>query len=194
MVYQYPYTFDLVEDIANSIIRKNFWRLKRTMEWDDVKGEAILQFYRMMQRDLKAGRVIPSKDRFKATYRIALKLHLHTLSNLDTTVKQQVRATDCCGTNDLGFEDLLALEGTFNYDNLDLIDWLEKAPTRVKQVIDLATSMDEEVVIMRKKWLKSRKRDTSNVFFCQALNLDPKQFNVVQEARQYIQTFRTDGE
>lgn len=166
--------FEVVKPHVINFLKKNYWKVKDLMDWDDAIGEAQLQFVRTIDRLEKRGCVIENEKHLMSLFKTSWSRHFITLANKAT--KERFVSTMQDGTA----QELSILNMIGENDNTGLLEaQLAKAPTEVKQVLRLlVTAPDELVEELQKSFHQNRK--ACNQKLCKLLNKNPNSVDLVQ--------------
>ncbi len=189
---KYPYQFEDVEQQAKVIVNREYWRVQRSMEVEDLMQEARLQFYLAMKRADKTGKDISDWGHFRNSYLSGLRNHIVTLSNKDTAKNKVVlRETDWKGNTDMTFDELAVLEGIGIESGAleisgEMLVLIENAPEDVKRVIHLAVTDDDTIKLFASS-SGTRGRKSLNQHFCRKLGISPK-IDVINKTLTYLRS------
>lgn len=176
------------EVMIQSFLKSNYWRVSRFMEWEDAYQEACYKYAITKKRALNKGIVFENKAHFAQYFRKSMTLHFHTLSNENTLIKNELMECDLIGDEE---ESSAFFEVVGDLENLGIFEYfLEKAPSEVKEVLNLLFNTPSELL---DKYLKTYNNLTgkktasvvSDSFLCFILGYD-ENTNLLEKIKKYL--------
>lgn len=157
-----------LEGWATNYLKKNYWRVEATQEWDDCMQEAQCVFYKLKTRYADTGAVTEPKH-FMALYKTSMTRRFTDLANDNTSRRWEVVVSE--GPDGEIYE---PMGETDNDGGLAVL--LRQAPAEVVQVLNLFLSCPQEILDMA----LSTWRTSGSKKICQLLGIDERR-DVMQE-------------
>jgi hypothetical protein len=127
--------FETVKPHVLNFLRKNYWKIKDLMSWEDAVGEAQLQFVRTIKRLEKRQCKIENEKHLMSLFKTSWSRHFITLANKAT--KERINLVDQEKLTDF----------TGEYENNQYVQFLiEAAPKDIKQILGIMFNAQEELV------------------------------------------------
>ena len=168
-----------IEGYSVNCMRRHYWRVQYSMEWDDVMQECHCLF-------LKLCHEYPDVDNpawFMGLYKAALLNLVNDLAVDDSYLRQ------CTLESQLAVEDTQWLEQCISIDENEgaLYCMIDAAPDEIRSVMFLLLNAPPSVYrLASQAWSRSgRKKEHGNAFLCSMLGIDAK-VNVAQMTRDYF--------
>lgn len=169
-----------VEGFSVNYMRRHFWRLRYSMEWEDVMQECSYLFLKM---ERKYEHEVTSPAWFMALYKTALRNLVNDLAVDDTFLRQ------CTLDSQLGSEETQWLEQRISLEENEgvLHCMIDNAPDEVRSVLFLMLNAPPAVYkLASQAWGRAgRKKEHGNAFLCSMLGFDVK-INVAAMTRDYF--------
>lgn len=160
---------------------KNFWRVARSMEWEDLSQEGYLVFMRCSTKYP----VIDTPQHFMALFKRAWFNHFTDLANRDTELRAEISDHRELDGDDVVIEPI----GETNHCG-DLVLMLAQAPNEVRMVLNLFLNAPSEILeTALASWNGEdrRRKDGGSAMICKLLGL-PKDYDVLSAVRNYFGT------
>lgn len=140
-----------IEGWVVNFLRRNYWRVERTMEYEDAMQEARLVFCKLIHKYP----TIDTPQHFMSLFQTAWRNHFNDLTTADTSSRcltYEAQMTDAD-------ESPLNVEGIGELDNAGMLTvMLKQAPQEVNQVLALFVSAPTELLgLARMSWKRSGK-------------------------------------
>lgn len=165
-----------IQGFVVNFVNKNYWRVQRVMEREDVHQEAYLVFLRLQRKfpDLESG------AHFMALFKTSWIRRFHDISKVDTKSRMFLSAdTDFA-------QDTLTPGKCYNDGPLGVM--LRQAPSEVRSVLSLFLNAPTEILEVLLKDFESpssARLDGGGKSINRALGF-PANFNAIKEVRDYL--------
>lgn len=163
-----------IEGYVKNHLRKNFWRVQRTMEYEDCLQESKLLFC-----ELKAKYpVVDTPQWFMSLFKTSWFHHFSDLANSDTKIRTVRLSSDFTVDEDSDGFDFIASSIVGDSDNVGIMEvMVRQAPSEVRMVISLFLNAPSElldlVATACRKRGKGSPRSKENKMLCQMLGISP---------------------
>ena len=175
-----------IEGYVVNFLRTNYWRVQRSMEFQDCMQEAHWLFLRLTDRY----RSIDTPQHFMGLFKRSWHNHFTNLSITDTKLRAELSdshtTTDDDSSSYLGILETLVGETDCNGQ---LMIMLQQAPADVRTVLSFFMVAPQELVdAASASWRASRKKkEGGNNMLCQLLGFPPGT-DVLGSVSEYFKT------
>lgn len=159
---------------------KNFWKVARSMEWDDLLQDGYLVFMRCSNKYP----ILDTPQHFMSLFKRAWTNHFTDLAKRDSLQRLEVADHVELEGDEVVREPLGELDHAG-----DLVLMIQQAPREIQMVINLFINAPAEVVaVALASWSGEdrRRNDGGSSKICRLLGL-PKDYDVLSEVRNYFQ-------
>lgn len=161
-----------IEGYVVNFLRTNFWRVQRSMEFQDCMQEAHWLFLRLAERY----GVLDTPQHFMGLFKRSWHNHFTNLSNTDTKIRVEVSDSQLADDGeDISYSGMLEqMVGDTDCTGHVLI-LLQQAPADVRTVLAFFASAPQDVVESAfSAWRSARrKKEGGNNMLCQLLGFAP---------------------
>lgn len=182
-VYEGP-----IEGWVVNYLKKNFWRVKNAMEYEDLMGEAYLLFLELGKRYTD----IDNPKWFMAMFQRCFMNRIADLSSTDSDLRKNPTLSDLTPEEDSGDSSFMqflvdSVHGDLETDGMVEI-MLDQAPDEIKQTIRLILNMPSEILSKVIDTWKERgkKKELGNQMICAMLGMDHTKVNLVSDVYNYF--------
>lgn len=174
-----------VEGYVKNFLKKNFWKVSKSMEFEDVMQEARLLHWELVQRYPE----VDTPQWMMSLFKTSWYHHFTDLANNDTN--QRVLVSECQFNvidEDGSAYDSVISQAMGETENAGMLRMaIKQAPSEIKQVINLFLNAPSELLdLMSASWTeKGKKKVMGNQMLCQALGRKPGT-DVLGEVRAYF--------
>jgi hypothetical protein len=165
---------------ATSYMKRHYWRLQHSMDWEDVMQECRCLFYKL---DRTYGDEVDTGAWFMGLYKTSLTRLVNDLSKEDTYLRHCIRETELSDDDSEWMSSRISTEDNEGTLNCLITD----APDEVRAVISLFLQAPPQVYEQASlAWqMTGRKKEHGNAFLCSMLGFDER-VNVVRMIRQHF--------
>lgn len=165
------FEFSLVEQYVKNYLRKHYWKVERSLTYDDAMQEARIMFWQLTRRMDRRNIEIDGPKHMMALFKSSWSRRFTTLANEATVVRKELVLSDLEPDNQE--EDSTSVADLLFPVHSDLEDGffeklVEQSPTEVRQVLLLLWTAPKEVLAL----VFASKR-TSNRKLCMLLGYAP---------------------
>ncbi len=183
-----PTLLSTIKGYVRNFSRLNLWRVENIMDQDDVMQEAMFTLLIMEKRLIEHGKdsTILTPKQYMAFFKMSFSNHFHTLSIRDTRYKRM--KTESSFYQETDEENYFSISDLVSDDNIGFIEVLvEQAPSEVKAVLNLLFNAPKE--LLESASIALKKDITDNTVLCRLLGFDPKETNLVNLTKEYLNNF-----
>ena len=171
-----------IEGWTVNYVKRNIWKVERSMEWQDLMQEAYIVFLRVAAKYPE----VETPQHFMALYKLAFTRAFIDFAYLDTKLRNEVSASGIVSQDDTqgGYE----VMGDLNNDG-NLATLLRQAPREVLMVLNLFLNAPTELVeLALSSWQGQDKRCKTggSAKICRMLGLPPE-LDVMEMVRSHFQ-------
>lgn len=169
-----------VEGYVTNFLRKNFWRVSHSMEYEDIKQEAALVFVQVRN----AYPDVETPQHFMSLFKTSWFNHFTDLSNKDSALRTIVPECNC-ETED---NEPVTLEMVGDTDNQGMLHlMITQAPADIKQVLSLFIHAPVELLeLATMSWRSNGKyRSEGNAMVSKLLGI-PESEDVLGKVHRYF--------
>ena len=182
MSFQYSFTGPF-EGYVHNFLKSNYWKVQRTLEYDDVMQEARLKFYVMLYRMNKNGHEIKNQKHLMALFKTSWNNHFITMAKKSSSYKEN-SFTDSIHVTEEGDLDI---ESIIGYEDCQafLDVKVNQATGEVKEVLNLILNTPKEVLDLIANSYGS-KDVFNNKVLCRILGKNSTTTNLIKMTKLYL--------
>ena len=177
----------VIEGWVVNYLKKNFWRVRRCMEYEDIKQESFVIFLKVKKQYRN---VVDNDKWFMSLYKTSFINSFIDISSINTNMSCLTLIE--CELNRMeseyaGDEYQATLIGDLDNDGMMELS-LKHAPERIRQIIFILCGKPNrtyEMLIC--KWVKlNKKKVYGNQMLCEMLGEDCNKVDLVKEVKEYF--------
>jgi hypothetical protein len=171
-----------IEGFVHNFLKRNFWRVAASMEYEDVLQEARLLFLELKQRYPQ----VDTPQWFMTLFKRSFSNHFHDLSKTDTDVRSGTSISNSSAedSSEISLETLMGDPENAGY----MTTLIGQAPEEVRSVLNLIANAPAELLELAiDSWKASgKKKELGNQMLCRMLGRDPSKTDLVEQVRAYF--------
>lgn len=171
-----------IEGYVVNYLRANFWRVKNSMEYEDMLQEAHVVYLRLAQKYHD----IDTPQHFMALFKTAWSNHFVDISRKDTNSRLMMYENQFADNDDVLSNFLSSVVGDQSNTG-HLVVMIKQAPAEVRQVLSLFINAPTEILeLASKSWKSSgRNQDFGNNMLCTMLGVE-QGTDIIGTVRKYF--------
>lgn len=169
----------VVEGFVVNFLKKNFWRIQRSHEYEDALQEAALVFYETEKRYHES---VDNDAWMMSLFKVSWINRFNDLAQAEHTRKKGPCMSELTDDDSTFLNTMLAADPTY------AAVLLREVPEGVRQVLSIFAQAPAELqALAAAAWLaQGHNKVDGNAYLCRLVGMDPVKVNVVEMVSQYF--------
>lgn len=178
-----------IEGFVVNTIKRNFWRLKKSYQFEDLFQEAYLLFLELEKR--YSGKV-DNPRWFMSLYSRSLINRITDFANETTKLQAETALSEAVpktnGKEKIAKEDARDMIPGELRNEGELISLLDSAPGEIASVLNVLLGAPTEFLeLLTASWrVQRRKNECGNKFLCALVGYNPKHIDIESQIKEYL--------